>query len=381
MLTFSTKAVPLATIAICSAIVAIGCGGEGNSGGAGETVNVGIDDSGCTPAVLKLGAGPKNFVITSKSGGAVTEYEILEGTRILGEAENIIPGGSGKFSVNLKAKEYVLYCPGGKVERGKLTVTGSDASGDAVASATRSEALVMAEAGYRKYVQQEADDLATRTKQFVAAVNAGDVPKAKRLFATTREPYERIEPVAESFGSLDPRIDARVNDVEEGDPWTGFHRIEQALWRKNSTAGLDKVADQLMNDVLLLKRRVAKLEFDPAQIANGASELLAEVSKSKITGEEDRYSHTDLWDFAANVEGAREAFEQLSPELEQTDPELVTTINARFDDVQNLLANYESGDGYVSYTELDEADKRKLSQAVDALAEPLSQVSAKVVGG
>ena len=42
-------------------------------------------------------------------------------------------------------------------------------------------------------------------------------------------PYERVEPVAESFGDLDPRIDARANDVPKS-KWTGFHPIERRLW-------------------------------------------------------------------------------------------------------------------------------------------------------
>ena len=55
------------------------------------------------------------------------------------------------------------------------------------------------------------------------------------------------------------------------------------------------------------------IELEPAQIANGAVELLNEVASSKITGEEDRYSHTDLWDFEANLDGAKQAFDAVRP--------------------------------------------------------------------
>ena len=44
-------------------------------------------------------------------------------------------------------------------------------------------------------------------------------------------PYERIEPTAEAFGDLDPKIDFReVDAVADGLDWTGFHRIEKDLW-------------------------------------------------------------------------------------------------------------------------------------------------------
>ena len=53
------------------------------------------------------------------------------------------------------------------------------------------------------------------------------------------------------------------------------------------------------------RRPVGRLHvLQPAQVANGSVDLLGEVAKSKVTGEEERYSHTDLGDFEANVDGA-----------------------------------------------------------------------------
>ena len=71
------------------------------------------------------------------------------------------------------------------------------------------------------------------------------------------------------------------------------------------------VAERLQADATALRKKVATLKIEPARIANGAVSLLDEVSVSKITGEEDRYSHTDLSDFAANVAGAKVAFESV----------------------------------------------------------------------
>ena len=67
---------------------------------------------------------------------------------------------------------------------------------------------------------------------------------------------------------------------------------------------MNPVADKLLADVQRLQAFVPTIKLEPAQIANGAVELMNEVASSKITGEEDRYSHTDLWDFQANVDGA-----------------------------------------------------------------------------
>jgi iron uptake system component EfeO len=340
-----------------------------------RTVAVQISDEGCLPATLKLAAGPTTFEITAKGSGKATEYEIVDGDRILGERESLTPGLSGTFSLDLAPGEYESYCPGADRERGKVIVTGTG-SGAVSSAATDLKAATVA---YGTYVEGQAELLVERTTAFVAAVKAGDVARAKRLFAGAREPWERIEPVAEAFGDLDPRVDARVNDVAAGDEWTGFHRIEQALWKHSSTKGMATVADTLLADVKELAGKVEGLEYQPAQLANGATELLGEVSRSKITGEEDRYSHTDLWDFAANVDGAHEAFELLEPALSRRDPALLKQVDEQFDTVRDAIAAYRKGDGYVLYTALGKDEVRVLSQKIDALAEPLSKVAAAVV--
>ena len=61
---------------------------------------------------------------------------------------------------------------------------------------------------------------------------------------------------------------------------------------------------------------------------NGAGGLSEEVASSKITGEEDRYSGTDLYDFQANVDGAEKIVELVQPLLKQANSGLADQINA-----------------------------------------------------
>jgi iron uptake system component EfeO len=100
---------------------------------------------------------------------------------------------------------------------------------------------------------------------------------------------------------------------------------------------------------------------------------------SKITGEEDRYSHTDLWDFEANVDGSFAAFRSLRPLVEGSDPALAGEIASRFAAVDRALDRYRRGRGFVLYTQLTKSDVRSLANLVDALAEPLSTLGARVV--
>jgi FTR1 family protein len=371
------KSTVVASALVVAALLLVACGSDDSGSAAAGTKQVAIKltDAGCEPAQMKLDAGRVEFKVTNGGTGRVSEFEVLSGARILGEKENLVAGLSGSFTVNLKPGEYALSCPGGKsAATGVLTVGGSAAA----AAGSDNPLLKSATASYASYVTSQSKTLVARTQKFVAAIKAGDVEQAKSLFAATREPYETIEPVAESFGNLDPEIDARVNDVEQGTPWTGFHKIEQGLWVKGSTKGLEPIADKLLADVKRLQAKTTGLTYQPEELANGANGLLDEVSASKITGEEDRYSHTDLSDFEANVAGSESAFGLLAPALKKSDPALATTITSRFEAVNAALAKLKQGDAFPSYDTVSSAQRKRLSQLVDALAEPLSKVASKL---
>lgn len=367
--------VPL-VLAACGAValLAAGCGSSEDAPPGAKKLSFELTDAGCVPNSTSAPAGPIVFEVENAGTTAVTEMEVMEGDTILGEKENVADGLSGSFSLTLDAGDYTIYCPGGSNEEGTLSVTGKS---DAAAGGGADEKSAVAQ--YRGYLEHNTDELVEKTEPFVAAVIAGNVAKAKNLYAAARIPYERIEPVAESFGDLDPRIDARENDVPAKE-FGGFHRIEKALWEEGSAKGMAPVAEQLLADVEELEQKVKHVDLQAAQIANGANELLGEVSASKITGEEERYSHIDLVDFEANVEGAEAAFEAVEPLLSKQDPKLAKEIEASFEDVYAALRPYRRGSGFVSYTELSKADTRKLAQEIDALAEELSQVPAQIVG-
>jgi iron uptake system component EfeO len=353
------------------AVFAAACGSSGDAPEGAKTMSFELTDAGCVPNTAKAPAGPITFEVENAGTSKVTELEVMDGDTILGEVENLSEGFNGSFSLTLEQGEYTLYCPGGDDEKGTLTVSGKL---DTESSPQVEEAISQ----YRDYLEKNTAALVSATEPFVAAVETGEVEQAKSLYAPARIPYEKIEPVAESFGDLDPRIDARENDVPKSE-WEGFHVLEQALWVEDTTAGMTPVAKQLLADVEELQAKVKTVELQAVQIANGANELLGEVSASKITGEEERYSHTDLVDFEANVEGSEAAFEAVQPLVEEKDPKLVEEIEAGFKDVYASLEPYRKGEGFVSYTELTKADTRKLAQKIDALAENLSQTPALIV--
>jgi high-affinity iron transporter len=363
--------------AVAVSLLVAGCGGESAASKDPNSIKVTASDTACVTSKAELPAGAHTFVVKN-DGDKITEmYVYAQGDRAVGEVENIGPATSRNITVTLKSGDYQIACKPGMTGTGirtPLKVTGTDSDAKPM-----TPELAKAVAGYRTYVENETNALIKDTVPFVAAIKAGNIAEAKGLYPAARIHYERIEPIAESFGDLDPKIDARINDVEPGATFTGFHRLEQALWEQKDVSKMGPIADQLLVDEKALLKQVEQVELTPDQLGNGARELLDEVAKSKVTGEEERYSRIDLVDFQGNLEGAEAAYEQLQPTVEQRDPELAKTLDARFKALDAELAKYGSGTKFVSYDDLTKAQVRALAARVDAVSEPLSKVTAVVV--
>ena len=238
--------------------------------------------------------------------------------------------------------------------------------------------LVKPLAAYKLYVNTNLRDLVKGVQTFADAIKAGKIDEAKKLYPEVRRPYERIEPIAELFADLDKSIDSRADDHEKREKSTdfvGFHRIEYGLWVDKSTKDLGPIADKLVADCKELQKRVAGMALPPEKVVGGAAVLMEEVAAKKISGEEDRYSHTDLDDFQANFEGADKIFELLRPLVEKKDQAFADKTTANFKTVFDTLAKYRKPDGsFELYTKLSERDRKVLAGKVNTLAEDLSKL-------
>lgn len=390
------------------------------AGAASGAIAVSSTDTACEVSTATATSGPTTFAITN-SGSKTTEFYLLatDRLRIVAEKENIAPGQTAQLTVSLPPGTYFTACKpgmrGANIGETQFTVTGApiELSGE-------DQALFdAAVTDYVNFVKNEVAELVPKVEEFVAAYTAGNDDKARELFAPMRVHYERIEPVAEALGLLDPRIDYREIDylaekdaLAADDPtftqWLGFHRIEKDLWvpaqgqlQPDGTSAYDGwqpsdpatrkvIGDALLADVNALYDAVhapdfiAKNQMSIATISNGASGLLEEIAKGKVTGEEDWWSHTDLWDFQANLEGSRIAFDLVAPIAERKSEEgkkLVAEITKAFDEMEAELAkhgNYEKG--FASYDTLSEADRKALTTKLDAVREPLSKLTNAVLG-
>ncbi len=351
-----------------------------------RALTVAASDTACTISSGTAPSGHLTFTVTN-TGTQVTEFYLLaeDGLRIVGEVENIGPGLSRDLVLTAAPGTYFTTCKPGMAGDGirspfVVSNSGADlAQGDD--KALRSQANTL----YAAYIKDQSEQLLAQTQKFRDLYVAGKDEQARALYPRARKHWERIEPVAESFGDLDPKMDLREADVEGG-TWTGWHRIEKDLWperaesyRPLDQAGRKRYADHLLANTRDLQQRTLTVTFTADQIANGAKGLLDEVATGKVTGEEEYWSRTDLWDFQGNVDGARVAFEGLRPVLKKKDVALDHQIDEKFVALQKLLDQQQKGDGFRSYDDLSKEQIKALSDAVNALSEPLSKLTAAVV--
>jgi iron uptake system component EfeO len=376
-----------AAAAVLTGISLVGCQAKESetpaSSGANAPAQITVDasDTTCELSGTEGTTGPSTFVITN-NGTKVTEFYVYgAGDRVMGEVENISPGLERKLIVQLtEPGKYQTACKPGMIGdglRGDFTVTG-----DAVQVDTEGKFAEAAD-NYKRYVSSQTEALVPAVDVFVAAIKKGDVNAAKTQYPVARTYYERIEPVAESFpDDLDPRIDLREADLEPGQKWTGFHALEKQLWVTGLQPDANALADQLVADVKELNSRVKAPDFtvDSTQIAGGAQGLLDEIASSKISGEEDIFSHTDLWDFEANLQGSQTAVSSVRPILDERNADLAKKVDQRFAESEALLQKYRKGDGFVSYDTVTEPQRQELSRSIDALSKEVSQVQGVIAG-
>jgi iron uptake system component EfeO len=382
-----SAAVAVAAITVPAVLAACGSksspgGGSGSAAGGDATVTISLTPQGCQPTPAKVTAGHVQFNVKNTDASDVSEAELRSSdlSHILGEQENLTPGLSGGFALNIQPGTYKVNCPGASRPHATFTVTGK-VTGPAWQS---NAALKTAVAGYASYINTNVAELITHTKSFCAAIDAGNLHQAELLYSPARVYYERIEPVAEIWGNLDTDIDGRwENPVTVKSQFMGFHRIEQLIWADSTLTGAPKLCRGLVAHEKQLSKLVSAAQYSPLELAAGATDLVNEAATAKISGEEERYSNVDLPTLAANVDGAMEVFTLLKPYLQAHHAGTVTQVMQREAGVTKALAPLRAkpgylDTGYVEYSQVAGNQRRPLSAAVNAFAEALSQISAEV---
>jgi iron uptake system component EfeO len=342
-----------------------------------DEIVVNIHPHSCEPNALTVPAGRASFRIVNRSDRAV-EWEILDGVLVLEERENIAPGLSQVINANLVPGDYTITCGLLSNPRGTLHVTPTAASDAAAKAKPSMVAFIGPLSEFRVYLSSQGSALIKATTALEQAIEAGDLSQAQALYAPARAAYQRVAPAAQRLAELDNAINARADYFEkrEQDPaFVGFHRLEYALFQQRNLDGLTPVAQRLTSDVTTLKQQLLAEPLLPEQLVSIVVRnlnTLADVRAS--SGEEERYSHTDLNGFAANLDVARKVVELLRPMLSKSAADVLPKIDSALAAFDSELNGLKVKDGYASYDSVSAEQRKQIADKAQALADALDTI-------
>ena len=342
-----------------------------------ETV-VTIHAHACEPNALTVPAGKNAFRIVNSSERAV-EWEILDGVLVIEERENIAPGLSQVINANLQPGDYAITCGLLSNPRGTLHVTPT-AESEANAKARPSMvAFIGPLSEYRVYLSLQGSALIKAVTALQQAIEAGDLSAAQAAYVPARAAYQRIAPAAQRLAELDNAINARADYYEKREQdaaFSGFHRIEYGLFDQQSVEGLNPIAQRLQTDVTSLKQQLLAQNMAPEQLAAIVVRNMRSLAEIRSNGEEERYSHSDLNGFAANLEGTRKVIDLLRPLLSKSSGPLLEKIDAASAGLDTELNGLKTDSGYRPYDQVDAVQRKLIADKAKTLADALDGIDA-----
>lgn len=342
-----------------------------------DEVLVTIHPHSCEPNVLTVPAGHAGFRIVNRSDRAV-EWEILEGVLVVEERENIAPGLSQVINANLLPGDYAITCGLLSNPRGTLHVTPTAASDAAARAKPPMVAFVGPLSEFRVYLSSQSSALIKAVTALEQAIESGDLSQAQTLYVPARAAYQRIAPAVQRLAELDNAINSRADYFEKREQdsgFTGFHRIEYALFQQRNLDGLTPVAQRLIADVTTLKQQLLAQSLPPEQLVSIAVRNLNSIAEERAnSGEEERYSHTDLNGFASNLEAARKVVDLLRPLLTKSAAELLPKIDSAVAGLDAELNGFKVNEGYASYDSVSAEQRKQIANKAKALADALDGI-------
>jgi iron uptake system component EfeO len=342
-----------------------------------DEVLVTIQPHSCEPNALTVPAGHASFRIVNRSDRAV-EWEILDGVLVIEERENIAPGLSQVINANLAPGDYSITCGLLSNPRGTLHVTPTAASDAAAKARPSMVAFVGPLSEFRVYLNSQGGALIKAVTALQQAIESGDLSQAQALYVPARTAYQRVAPAAQRLAQLDNAINARADYFEkrEQDPgFTGFHRIEYALFEQRDLSDLAPVAQRLLTDVRTLKQQLLAHSLPPEQLVSIMVRNLNGIADVRAgSGEEERYSHSDLNGFVANLDATRKVVDLLRPLLSKSAAGLLGKIDTALYAFDAELNAFKVGDGYASYDSVSAEQRNQIADKAKALATALDEI-------
>ena len=231
-------------------------------------------------------------------------------------------------------------------------------------------------AAYRALTSRGLDDLVARTDVLADAARRGDWAAARTAWLAAHQAYGRLGAAYDAFGAADAAIDGRPDGLPggKGDPaFSGFLRIEGALWAAPSRTTVEPWTDRLDRDVHQLQQAFPADRIDARDLPLRAHEILENALQFELTQATDEGSGTGLAMTRAAVDATRIVISALRTLINARDPRLGRRVDRALDDLASRLDRHRHGDGsWDRLDQLDQLDREHLDAATSGAVELLA---------
>jgi high-affinity iron transporter len=372
----------VAVAVVVAAVLVTGAVTHASSAEAKSSTVATVNNYSCADGWLPPHSGQREIPVIN-TGSSVVDVALM-GARdmlIYGELEAMAPGTARTMIAVIPPGDYRMGCTyseNAAVYSRTVTVSGvavDDAHPYVRVTYNQLAPLVTK---YRAEVANGLAVLATDTDHLRALADAGQLVQAKQVWLVAHLDYARLGAAYDTFGDFNDEIDGRPNGLPMGvnDPnWSGFLRLEYALWENQPAATVASVADQLDTYVHQLVLAFPEQTTLPNDLSLRTHEILENTLQFELTGETDQGSHTGLATAMANVQGTEMTLGVIAPLLQQGEPTLLANVTADLHQVSTLLETFQMPDGtWIPVQSLTQTQREDLDGAIGNYLEAVSPV-------
>lgn len=226
---------------------------------------------------------------------------------------------------------------------------------------------------YLDFTQTELAEMVKQLTQLKNSLKKGDLAAAQQAYIEAHLHYEAIRPIVILFGNTDRTINARADyflEAEKDYRFTGFHLVEYQLFNRKDIQAALIAADELLMKARDLQKRVATETIEIPKLVQSSADFIEMILETKLAGEENIYSHSDLADIAANLRGSQQVVKVLTPFIP---PKTLQQIQDNQQKTNAIIQPYQLSSGsYQPYSQLSKKDKMALYSVLTQQAEILA---------
>jgi len=230
---------------------------------------------------------------------------------------------------------------------------------------------------YRRYVAGALGKMAGDVRALRRAVSAGQLGSARAAWRAANARYQTVGAAYGAFGALDRAIDGSTAGLPRGvhDPrFRGLHRVELALFGRDSLADAGRPVAQLARSLARLRHALRKLRIDPLEYSLRAHEITEDTLHKQLTGRASPWSGAAFDAVDANIRGTRVVLSTLTPLLRRRAPARLAQAEQSLDDLQRALAPLRRGGRYVALAAATAAQLERVDAFAANAAERLAYV-------